>query len=128
MEQATDSKKIVEVFKALSIPVRFEIIKVLLKSDCCVGALSKRLGVTEASVSQHLKVLRQAEIVIGDKRGYFTYYEINKKTLSYAAEAMNAIAQSEITRKGCRVHITGDYTCCERYRDKLSLKERTVEI
>lgn len=43
---------------------------------------SRRLGVTPAAVSQHLRVLRDADRVLADKRGYHVHYRVNVKTLA----------------------------------------------
>jgi len=47
----------------------------------CVNALAARLGVTPAAVSQHLRVLRAADFVIPNKRGYYVHCRVNPKTL-----------------------------------------------
>ncbi len=54
----------------------------LLKEKAlCVNALAERLHVTPAAVSQHLRLLRDADLVVAEKRGYYVHYRINKKTL-----------------------------------------------
>jgi DNA-binding transcriptional ArsR family regulator len=82
-------EEIAEIFKALSDPTRLRIIKML--NDCspgicnggamCVNALSHKAGVTQSAVSQHLRVLRQAGIVRGERRGPFIHYSINQEGL-----------------------------------------------
>lgn len=127
MKQDTDSDKLIKIFKALSVPVRLQIVNMLLTHDFCVGGLSKKLGITEASVSQHLRVLRQAGLVVGEKRGYYSYYDINKNTFSYAEKALNLIANSNIERNVCRVHTSGDHTCCEIYLNKVASRKKVAE-
>ncbi|WP_350343458.1 metalloregulator ArsR/SmtB family transcription factor [Proteinivorax tanatarense] len=73
--------KSLKALKALSDKTRLKIIKLLLNYNFCVGAIAKNLGISEAAVSQHLKVLRQAGIVVGEKRGYYTHYIINKEII-----------------------------------------------
>jgi DNA-binding transcriptional ArsR family regulator len=46
-----------------------------------VGALSARLDVTQGAVSQHLRILRDADLVVAEKRGYFVHYRLNDKKL-----------------------------------------------
>jgi DNA-binding transcriptional ArsR family regulator len=43
----------------------------------CVGAMANKLGVTQSAVSQHLRILRQADLVKGERRGTFMHYSIN---------------------------------------------------
>ena len=43
----------------------------------CVNALAHKLGVTQSAVSQHLRVLRQAGLVRGTRRGNFMHYSLD---------------------------------------------------
>lgn len=83
----------IEILKALSDETRYSIIKLLLGYNYCVRALAKRLGISESAVSQHLKILRKAEIVKGVKRGYFTHYYVDRNLLKKTA--MEIIELSE---------------------------------
>ena len=74
-------ENIVTLLKALSDENRIKILQLLLKYDFCVRALSERLKISEAAVSQHLKILREAGIIVGKKRGYFTHYHVKKQVL-----------------------------------------------
>ena len=77
--------KLVEIFKALSDPTRLRLVKLL--NDCqpgvckggplCVNALAHQLGVTQSAVSQHLRVLRQAGLVSGARKGSFMHYSLD---------------------------------------------------
>lgn len=67
-------------------------VKLLLKHGYCVGALAKKLGISESAVSQHLKILRHAGLVKGDKRGYFTHYSVERRLLKEAAKELNELA------------------------------------
>ena len=78
----TDSEKQARIFKVLSVGTRVRMIHLLKKHALCVNALARALDITPAAVSQHLRILRDAEIVIADKRGYFVHYQINRKTLN----------------------------------------------
>ncbi len=71
--------KLADLFKALSDPTRLKIVKFLSehKRPKCVNALTKQLNISQSAVSQHLKVLKQAEIVKGERRGNFVHYELN---------------------------------------------------
>ena len=73
--------KLAEVFAVLSVGTRVRIVQLLKEHSLCVNALATRLGVTPAAVSQHLRVLRSAGLVTGEKRGYYVHYQLNAKTL-----------------------------------------------
>jgi ArsR family transcriptional regulator len=70
------------ICKILSVGTRVQILQLLKSSALCVGALSARLDVTQGAVSQHLRILREADLVVAEKRGYFVQYRLNEKTLS----------------------------------------------
>jgi DNA-binding transcriptional ArsR family regulator len=72
---------LVKCFKTLGDSNRLRIIEILLRSDLCVGALAKLLGLSEPALSQHLKLLREAGLVRGEKRGYWTHYSVEKDAL-----------------------------------------------
>ena len=76
-----DARKLTRIFRALSVETRVRIVQLLKKQALCVNALASRLDVTPAAVSQHLRVLRDADLVIPDKRGYYVHYAVNEKTL-----------------------------------------------
>ena len=76
---------LLDILKALSDGTRFEILELLLSEDLCVRGLSRRTGVSEAAVSQHLKILRLAGIVSGERRGYFVHYSVNRNVLYEAS-------------------------------------------
>jgi DNA-binding transcriptional ArsR family regulator len=77
--------ELIKILRALSDETRYHLVKLLVEHDFCVGALATRLNISESAVSQHLKVLRNAGIVKGDKRGYYTHYYVDRGILKEAA-------------------------------------------
>jgi len=77
-----DSKKLARIFKVLSVETRVHMLELLKRRCLCVNALARALEITPAAVSQHLRVLRDADIVTASKNGYFVHYRINEATLS----------------------------------------------
>lgn len=73
------------MLKAVSDPARLQILA-LLRSlpDCeaCVCDLTEPLGLTQPTVSHHLKVLSKAGLVASEKRGYWTWYRVVRTRLS----------------------------------------------
>ncbi|MGN0990547.1 MAG: ArsR/SmtB family transcription factor [Candidatus Ventricola sp.] len=63
-----------KMLKALAEPMRFRIYNHLLERKHCVRSLSKKLEVTESAISQHLKVMREAGLIYGEKYGYHTHF------------------------------------------------------
>lgn len=78
----TDAAKLARIFRALSADTRIRLVQLLKGRALCVGALSARLGVTQGAVSQHLRVLRDAGLVVPEKRGYYVHYRLNDKTFA----------------------------------------------
>jgi len=78
----TDSEKQARIFKVLSVSTRVKMIDLLKQQSLCVNALARSLDITPAAVSQQLRVLRDADIVIAEKRGYFVHYRVNEETLT----------------------------------------------
>jgi ArsR family transcriptional regulator len=83
--------EIVQILKTLSDDTRFKLIYLLLTHDLCVGALAHHLGISEAAVSQHLKQLREAGLVKGEKRGYWTHYIVDRNKFNELAEALKGL-------------------------------------
>lgn len=87
----TDAKKLARIFKALSVETRVRIVLLLKDRVLCVGALAARLGVTQGAVSQHLRVLREVGLAVAERRGYYTHYRLNEKTLERWKEAIELL-------------------------------------
>ena len=69
---------LVKLFKALADPTRVQILAQLADGGLCVGALAYRLGVTHSAVSQHLRILREAGLVGGERQGYRVHYSLER--------------------------------------------------
>lgn len=88
------------VMKALADETRMRIVTLLLESNYCVRALANELRLTDATISQHLKVLREAGIVVGEKRGYFMHYAVERSVLQELAQEIKKLAATK--RKKCQ--------------------------
>jgi len=91
-------KKLARVFKAFSDETRLRLVKTLaeLRPDdaLCVNALAAMLGVSQPAVSQHLAVLRAADLVIGERRGYHVHYRLSLEGVAaYRAQAFALLGE-----------------------------------
>ena len=90
MDQAVD------VFRTFGNATRLRLMRLLSgRGDShalCVGALANRLGVSQSAVSQHLRVLRSADLVRGERRGYRVHYLVNAEAL----ERCRRVAQAAL--------------------------------
>ena len=67
--------------KALSDPIRREILNLLKSGPMAAGDIAARFDVTGAAVSRHLSVLKEAELIQDKRDGKFIYYELNASVL-----------------------------------------------
>ncbi|MGQ9694030.1 MAG: ArsR/SmtB family transcription factor [Thermodesulfobacteriota bacterium] len=94
--------ELVTFLKSLADQTRFELLKLLLTRDLCVGALACQLKISEAAVSQHLQQLRKVGLVKGEKRGYWTHYFVEKDKLLELARALEEMAALRLSPElGC---------------------------
>ncbi len=75
------------MLKALGEPTRLLIFQQLLIRKHCVRSLSKKLGITESAVSQHMKVLKEADMVYGERFGYHIHYLPKQEALDALSAA-----------------------------------------
>lgn len=66
-----------DTFKALSDPVRREILTMLKEKRMSAGDIAGRFDMTNATVSYHLNILKKAELVFEEKEKNFVYYSLN---------------------------------------------------
>jgi ArsR family transcriptional regulator len=83
---------IMPVLKAIADETRIKIVSLLLRRSYCVRALARKLALSEGAVSQHLKVLREAGLLTGEKRGYFMHYDVNRDVLHALAAEIGELA------------------------------------
>lgn len=90
-----DAQRLARIFKALSVDTRVRLVQLLKEHALCVNALAARLEVTPAAVSQHLRILRDADLVTPEKRGYYVHYEVNQETLAEWREMADELLGSD---------------------------------
>ena len=67
--------------KALSDPIRREILNILKEGRMSAGDIVERFDVTGAAISRHLSVLKDADLIRDRREGKFIYYELNASVL-----------------------------------------------
>lgn len=87
-----DQERLVSMFKALGNPTRFEIMKFLVTHPGCItGDIVSYLPIAQATVSQHLKVLRQAGFIKGTVEGAATSYCLDEENIAWFREKVGDI-------------------------------------
>ena len=67
--------------KALADPIRREILNLLKSGRMSAGDISSHFPVTDASISRHLSVLKDADLIRDTREGKFIYYDLNASVL-----------------------------------------------
>ena len=67
--------------KALSDPIRREILNLLKEGRMSAGDIVERFDVTGAAISRHLSVLKDADLIRDRREGKYIYYELNASVL-----------------------------------------------
>lgn len=67
--------------RALSDPIRREILNLLKAGRLSAGEITEHFDVTAASISRHLSVLKDADLIRDTRQGKFIYYDINTSVL-----------------------------------------------
>jgi DNA-binding transcriptional ArsR family regulator len=65
------------VFKALNDPTRRAILELLREKDMNAGEIADHFNITKPSISHHLDLLKQADLVLSEKNGQFITYALN---------------------------------------------------
>ena len=87
------------LYRALADDTRRRIILLLLGHNYCVSELARVLEISESAVSQHLRVLKEADLLTGEKRGYYMHYDIDRDKLRELAREIDGMADLE--RQAC---------------------------
>lgn len=83
----------IKVIKALSDPNRVKILKLLEQRVLCVCELQAALKIAQSTVSKHLKILEDADLVTYEKQGLWVNYRLNKDTDNVYAKKMLELLQ-----------------------------------
>ena len=104
------------MLKALGEPMRLKIYQALLERKHCVRSLSKKLGISESAISQHMKIMKDADLVYGEKFGYHTHYLPLQEAVDFLTEQFQKMQTASLT-------VDHDMTVCQceyRKEDKQS--------
>jgi len=100
--------KLVRAFRALGDPTRQRMLELLEEhGELCVAVLAAHFAMTQPSVSHHLRILKDAELVNAEKRGKEVYYAINRTELA-----------------GCCGEFFASFGCCRKMLKEAPGKQR----
>ena len=88
-------QELTKVFKALSDGNRLKIFTLLLEGTLCVKALVNCLDISQPAISAHLRVLREADLIKAEKRGYWVHYSANQEKAQQVVKRFNSLLRGE---------------------------------
>lgn len=80
-----------QLLRAMSHPKRLEIIHLLRGKNLCVGEIQQKLDLPQANLSQHLMTLREAGIVVTERKGKNIFYKLSDKNFIEASDALREV-------------------------------------
>ena len=89
-----------ETFKALSDPVRREILDMLKKKRLSAGEIGSHFDMTGATISYHLSILKKADLVKESKQKNFVYYELNTSVVEEVMLWLSELAGGNLSEQG----------------------------
>ena len=98
--------ELARMLKALGEPTRLKIYQALLERKHCVRSLSKKLGISESAISQHMKIMKDADLVYGEKFGYHTHYLPLQDAADFLADQFQKMQTASLT-------VDRDMTVCQ---------------
>lgn len=84
-----------KVFKALNDPTRRQILEMLRKGDMSAGDIADRFNMTKPSISHHLDLLKQADLIDSEKNGQFIIYSLNTSVLDECLSWLMSLTKKE---------------------------------
>ena len=102
-KELTDNQiKIARYAKAMGHPTRIAILEFLLKQESCYfGDIHEELPIAKATVSQHLKELKESGLIQGEIEAPKVKYCINKENWKHASELFSSFFKNDINTKKC---------------------------
>ncbi len=89
-----------DLCRVLNHPVRWAILDILRDGEQCVCHMEAMLGLRQAYISQHLMVLRDADLVESRREGWSIYYHVSRPEIYEVIDAMGAVTHQPLRQIG----------------------------
>ncbi len=89
-----DAERIARVFKALGDPTRVRLLSLIAAGpdgEACICDLTEPVGLSQGTVSHHMKLLTEAGLVTREQRGKWAYFALDTNVMASAADALRAV-------------------------------------
>lgn len=94
-------EKITKMCKALGDESRIRLLALLLQRPYCVKALAHQVNLSPSAVSQHLKILKEAYLVKGDRQGYWVHYSVHQEGIKDLMQGLEDFFLTQRPVGGC---------------------------
>lgn len=91
---ALDPEQARQLLKALADPIRLQVIEALGGGERCVCELTEALGLAQSKLSFHLKVLKEAGLLVDRQSGRWVYYQLQPEALEQLRGWLGELASS----------------------------------
>ncbi|WP_419775715.1 ArsR/SmtB family transcription factor [Microbacterium oxydans] len=89
-----DAERVARVFKALGDPTRVRLLSLIASGtdgEACICDLTEPVGLSQGTVSHHMKLLAEVGLVTREQRGKWAYFALNVDAMDAAAAALRAV-------------------------------------
>ena len=108
---------ILQALKAMSHPVRVQMVGLLLQRRMCVRSLARHFEVSEPTVSVHLKVLKNAGLIIGEKKSYYMHYRVIRENIEELSQFFSALSATPALPQQCCKQNSSCHCKCHSKKD-----------
>ena len=89
-----DKKRIASMFKAFCDENRLQIIELLRDGERCACSILDEMQITQPTLSHHMKILCDSEVVVGRKEGKWMHYSISEEGLENVMKYLNELMEN----------------------------------
>lgn len=89
--EAVPCERLLRLLRGVGDATRLQILRVLARGQRPTRELAARIGLTEAAISKHLKVLSEAGWVSAERRGYYVYYRLARESLGDLSRGLEEV-------------------------------------
>ena len=93
--------EIAQALKAMSHPIRLQMVELLLQRRMCVRSLARHFEVSEPTISVHLKVLKTAGLLVGEKKSYYMHSQVVRENIEELSQFFSALSTTPVLPQQC---------------------------
>lgn len=109
--------EISQVLKAMSHPVRLQMVTLLLQRQMCVRSLARHFELSEPTISVHLKVLKNAGLIMGEKKSYYIHYHVVRERMEELSQFFAVLSATPAQKEQCGKKFGSCHCKCHSNKD-----------